>query len=436
MFFALRETKGMDINMSYNVTVSVILPIYNMGEYIANALDSIEQQTLERIEIICIDDGSTDDSWKILNDYERKYANISIYHQENAGSGAARNFGIEKAKGEYVCFLDADDFYVSNDALEYLYYTAKEKKVKICGGSSCDFRNGQLYTQNLRKERRFSTNQYVKSAEYPGMAGYCAFIFQRTFLNEYNIRFPLYLRGQDAPFFVNAIAKAQNVFCCEKTIYAYRKEHKNVIFDLKKAHGLVRSYYDILRTSAEYGMGKVHRCAMREMQGEVGALLYKYAAEGDEEMLQLATEINRVIDKKLLGEETDYILEGEELVTYVQNVKLGKEHLLEQLRNTPYVFIFGAGTVGRNVEEFLKRHGIQVNAFLVTDDKKNAAEVNGIPVRRADSVVYRPNTYIVLVALFWYLQDEVIGMLQNMQVENIVPIDWREFCLWQEVVRH
>lgn len=422
--------------MSHNVTISVILPIYNMGEYIANALDSIERQTLERIEIICVDDGSTDNSWELLKQYEQKYVNISIYHQENAGSGAARNFGIEKAKGEYVCFLDADDFYVSDDVLEYLYYMAREKNVKICGGSSCDFRNGQLCTQNLRKERRFSTNQYVKSTEYPGANGYWAFIFQRTFLNEYNIRFPLYLRGQDGPFFVNAIAKAQNVFCCEKTIYAYRKEHKKVFFDLKRARGLVRSDYDVLRISAEYGMRAVYKCAMRELHGEAGALLYKYAAEGDEEMLQLATDINHVIDNEPLGEKSDYMLEGEELATYVQNVRMEKEHLLERLRNTPNIFIFGAGTVGRNVLEFLEKQEIKVSAFLVTDDTKNAVEINGIPVRRADSIEYRSNTYIVLVALFWYLQDEVIEMLQNMQVENIVPVDLQKFCLWQEIVQH
>ena len=91
-------------------TVSVIVPVYNAADYLAECLDSLLEQTLKEIEIICIDDGSTDSSLEILRSYEQRDSRVAVLKQNNAGPGAARNNGIEAARGEYLYFLDADDF--------------------------------------------------------------------------------------------------------------------------------------------------------------------------------------------------------------------------------------------------------------------------------------------------------------------------------------
>ena len=114
--------------------VSVVVPVYNAQKYLRECLDSITKQTLKEIEIICVNDGSTDNSLDILNEYAQKDNRFKIINQENGGSGSARNRGIDASDAEYLMILDADDFFEDN-MLEYLYYTAKsdQSDVAICG---------------------------------------------------------------------------------------------------------------------------------------------------------------------------------------------------------------------------------------------------------------------------------------------------------------
>jgi glycosyltransferase involved in cell wall biosynthesis len=106
--------------------VSVIVPVYKVEEYIDKCLDSLVHQTLKEIEIIVVNDGSPDNSEKIIKNYEKKYKNIKYFIKENGGLSDARNYGLKKAKGEYIAFLDSDD-YVSFDMYEKMYLKAKEK---------------------------------------------------------------------------------------------------------------------------------------------------------------------------------------------------------------------------------------------------------------------------------------------------------------------
>jgi glycosyltransferase involved in cell wall biosynthesis len=116
--------------MNCDIKVSVIIPIYNASDYLRPALDSVIYQSLREIEIICIDDGSTDCSLEILKEYQKNDDRVRIVTEANAGPGLARNNGIGKARGEYITFLDADDFYEPN-FLELLYARALEDKLDI-----------------------------------------------------------------------------------------------------------------------------------------------------------------------------------------------------------------------------------------------------------------------------------------------------------------
>ena len=112
------------------IKVSVIMPIYNEDEYLRPALDSVIDQTLREIEIICVDDGSTDGSLEILKEYQQKDDRIRIVTETNAGPALARNNGIRRARGEYISFLDADDF-IELDMLEMMYNEAKANDLDI-----------------------------------------------------------------------------------------------------------------------------------------------------------------------------------------------------------------------------------------------------------------------------------------------------------------
>ena len=97
--------------MKKQYDISVILPVYNNVQYLEECLDSVLTEKRLSIEIVAIDDGSTDGSEQILDEYAGKYENIRVFHQENSGVSIARNLGLEKAKGEYICYLDSDDHY-------------------------------------------------------------------------------------------------------------------------------------------------------------------------------------------------------------------------------------------------------------------------------------------------------------------------------------
>ena len=106
------------------IKVSIIVPVYNVEEYLARCLDSLVNQSLKDIEIIVVNDGSPDNSQKIIDNYCKKYKNIISFIKENGGLSDARNFGIEKAQGEYIAFLDSDD-YVTIDMYMEMYNKAK-----------------------------------------------------------------------------------------------------------------------------------------------------------------------------------------------------------------------------------------------------------------------------------------------------------------------
>ena len=111
--------------------VSIIVPVYNSGKYLKTCLDSLVNQTLKDIEIIAVDDCSTDNSLLILMDYAKKYNNIKVYHnRENLGQGASRNRGLDVARGEYIGFVDSDD-YIRYTMYEDMYKAAVNNRAPL-----------------------------------------------------------------------------------------------------------------------------------------------------------------------------------------------------------------------------------------------------------------------------------------------------------------
>ena len=105
--------------------ISIIVPVYNVSEYLAKCLDSLVSQSFKNIEIIVVNDGSTDNSEEIVKEYQKRYMNIKYFYKENGGLSSARNYGLEKATGEYIIIIDHDDK-LTNNALEILYNATKK----------------------------------------------------------------------------------------------------------------------------------------------------------------------------------------------------------------------------------------------------------------------------------------------------------------------
>ena len=218
------------------VKISVIIPIYNVEEYLGQCLDSVVNQSFKDIEIICVNDGSTDNSLNILNEYENKDSRIRIYSQKNQGAGATRNNALEYASGEYVYFMDADD-YLDLNALEELYDIAAEKNADFVifkinnfyenPNATIDF-DYEYYSMPYLKEKvgeeTFSYDDVSKIALElcvcpPGN------FFKHEFLKD--IRFPEGLLYEDNVFFANAIFKANTIYFYDKFLYNRRRRESS-----------------------------------------------------------------------------------------------------------------------------------------------------------------------------------------------------------------
>ncbi len=166
--------------------ISVIIPIYNMGKYLKQAIDSVLSQTLKEIEIICVNDGSTDSSKEILQEYQSENDRIKIIDQENHGVGYSRNVGIKAASGEFIAFLDPDDYLVTHNTYEKLYNAARKNNVYICGGSICEdpctgIEMKIRFGGNIKKQT-FSEEGIFDYQDYQFDYGFTRFIYNREFL--------------------------------------------------------------------------------------------------------------------------------------------------------------------------------------------------------------------------------------------------------------
>ena len=259
-----------------DIKVSVVMPIYNAFSYLRPALDSIINQTLENIEIICIDDGSTDESLEILKEYQVADARVRIITETNAGPGIARNNGIHRARGEYIAFFDADDFYEPS-FLEELYERARRDDLDIAF-SQYDIYNSKLDrfepSAHAEHSEMYSENSVTSKREYPDIvlsstiASAWNKLFRRSFILDKGLSFLTDVRlYEDVYFVVTALSLAERIGKVHKVLMHHRihsKQSRAIMFgkyymqipvvyerikDFLVAHGmyapLVRSYLNI-----------------------------------------------------------------------------------------------------------------------------------------------------------------------------------------------
>jgi glycosyltransferase involved in cell wall biosynthesis len=198
--------------------ISVIIPVYNAEKYIAKCLDSVLASTLSDIEVICVDDGSTDDSLSILKQYKSRDVRVKVLHQKNSHAGVARNTGLEAAQGEYVHFLDVDDWI---DATAYVKWIqlAKESSADVCAcmAYTIDIESGKCIPNSYYALRQNKYLHVTNFEEEPKKLIYDLAvvpwnkIYLRKFLLDNKIRFDNLICANDRSFYYTVIYKAQRV---------------------------------------------------------------------------------------------------------------------------------------------------------------------------------------------------------------------------------
>lgn len=238
--------------------ISVVVPVYNVEKYLKECIDSIINQTLEDIEIICVNDGSTDSSLEILNDYAKKDSRIIVINKSNSGYGHTMNMGLNAATGEYVGIIESDDF-ADKNMFEDLYKLAKEYDADIVKG---DWYNYWSKNKFARKNNRISSAKTLKltnSKQDKSLLrinpSVWSAIYKKEFLNKYNIRF-LETPGasyQDLAFSFKIFALAERVILTDKAYLYYRQDNMNSSVKSKtKVYCVCDEYEEIDRFLEQY----------------------------------------------------------------------------------------------------------------------------------------------------------------------------------------
>ena len=234
-----------------DIKVSIIIPCYNVAQYLPRCLDSLVNQTLPDIEIICVNDASPDNGITILRDYEARYPNIRVIDlKENVRQGGARNRGMEIARGEYIGFVDSDDW-VEPDMYEKLYAKAKETGADVvsCDYNAADDKGAILYQVSLQLSgsygpiNRSNRGKFIENAIGVVWNG----IYKTEMLDKYKIRFPERMAYEDNLFRLRTYLHMEHCEHVPLPLYYYyqdanstshRRNQKEMIDRLKAFDGM------------------------------------------------------------------------------------------------------------------------------------------------------------------------------------------------------
>lgn len=218
--------------------VSIIIPVYNCEPYLQECLDSIINQTYKNTEIILINDGSTDNSEKIIKRYLKKYSNIKYKSQTNSGQSVARNKGLELATGDYIMFVDADDFIELNMIEKLLKpFDKNDIDISFCEYSIYYEKNNIEKFQTINGLSKDPKREYIFSPPSP-----CVKLFKAEFLKDF--KFPEGIIYEDLAAIPFLIAKA-NVYYVNEYLYYYRKNYSSTVGKAKFS----KKRLDILKAS-------------------------------------------------------------------------------------------------------------------------------------------------------------------------------------------
>lgn len=256
-----------------NIKVSVIIPVYNSKQYLKQCLDSVVNQTLKDIEIIIVNDGSTDNSIEIIQDYSNNCKNIKVINKQNEGCYKARNVGLETAKGEYIAFLDSDD-YIEFNMYEKLYSKAKETDADIVSSNYSILENNKIkivdFSSSIELLKK-SNNKLIGAENILLDAIIWSRIFKRQMIVDKGIFFHSDIHTADDAFFhVLTMLNANKIVYIPDVLYTYRISrngsittnlHNEFNFDCIKVSQRILEY--TLQNKMEHFMSQIVAFVLR-----------------------------------------------------------------------------------------------------------------------------------------------------------------------------
>ena len=307
-----------------NNKISIIIPIYNAQDNLELCLNALLKQTHKNLEIICINDGSQDNSLEILNSYSKKDDRIIVLNQENGGPGVARNNGLKHASGDYIMFCDSDDFYepnmceimlneIVNSNLDLV--VSNINTLKTTGSRPIAFRNYNALerTGEIEKEALLSINLALWNK-----------IFKKSILDNYNINFPSISTGEDDAFIYLYLIYSKNYKIIKDKLYNYQIV-KNSLMDKLYCKKLKNQKYDRMMALKHVINNYIKNKKTNSLDDKLSYLCLRayratnYPLKTKKEKFELYKKIHELIKDKTINKNPDF-----EILRLIQNKEYEK----------------------------------------------------------------------------------------------------------------
>lgn len=280
--------------------VSIIVPVYNMEKYLDECMSSLVNQTLDNIEIIAINDGSTDNSLKILKEYKKKYPDkVVIIDQKNKGISIARNNGIDISTGKYIGFMDSDD-YAKPTMFEELYKKIEQTNSDIV---VCDFEEYYMYpeefryksvVENIKNDNLYNDPSIINSIDY----GPCNKLFKKEMFAD--IKFPKNLKYEDLNTILKVFLIASKISTINKSLYIYRINNTGETKTInKKVIDILAILQDLIDYSKSIGVYEKIKSELKKMcvNKLFFYLIYSYKLNDKQFVLDFRSKIIKFLNK-------------------------------------------------------------------------------------------------------------------------------------------
>lgn len=399
--------------------ISYIIPAYNVEKYINKCLDSIICQSLEDIEIICIDDGSTDNTRYII----LEYANIDnrikvIYHETNKGTGYSRNDGIKNATGKYIVFIDADD-YVDN-----LYEKIYQKASKI-DADICFYKFRDIYGEDevIRRDNGKIRNSYpgvyngkellrhfINNGEFFYYS--CMSLFKRTFLVDNDIFFSNLNIGEGGEFMLKNMLSAKTICVCDDVVYNYVQRSNSVTHsddvNLELLLGQIRQYLYVL----SYAHGQTDKTGISDFLN-----YQKLKIHGG--ISKLKESQKEYIDIKLKDVYEKHILD----LLIDQNSRYSfdfSEHEIEMIKSSKSIIIYGAGYATADLIRKIDSYNCEIIGIAVANKHNNPETILCHHVYSIEELKQYNDSALVIVAANKKYNDGIRNILNSLGFNNVI----------------
>lgn len=332
------------------IKVSIIVPVYNSEKYLQKCLDSLINQTLNDIEIIVVNDCSIDSSKKIINQYKNKYGSkiLDIYLSKNKGQGNARNIAIERAIGEYILFVDSDD-YIELDTCEILYKKAKEKAYDIICFDITKIINQNYVVKKLEYDSSIEgTIDLNKRKKLIDAKGYFSTrMYKRKLIIDNNLKFPIGIHYEDSVFNTLSLLYANNVAKIDKPLYFYliRRDSSSNSYNQERLYDRI--------TTTEFMLKEVKKRQLYDKYKSIVDMKYLKMTVGNIHLcLDMFDKVNKNKLKEIKNNFKKNIDGYESLGEYKNLDKVSKLYL--RLNNISQTLVIVFDKIYKNILKILK----------------------------------------------------------------------------------